>query len=30
MDQIGAFYAGATAKYPQDFGAVRLREEGSG
>ncbi len=27
MDQIRAFYNGATAKYPEDFGPIRLREE---
>jgi 1-acyl-sn-glycerol-3-phosphate acyltransferase len=27
MDRIRAFYADANAKYPADFGPVRLREE---
>jgi len=27
MDQVRAFYAGKQARYPDDFGPVRLREE---
>ncbi len=30
MDRIRAFYAGATGKYPADFGPIRLREEAAG
>ena len=30
MDEIRAFYADKTARFPEDFGEVRLKEEGTG